>query len=167
MSPLWALTAHSGDKRRAWEMIRWMTSSEQSLRYWKMLRVAPPARMSIVRSAPFRETPRIVDDDGTVLAAGLPRSRWDERGAWLLAAITPDPETGELPGFCPVGRYQKDLEDRINVMLSRAVAPDRTVSLEVLLRETADAVHGIIDRDRRARGLPSVARSSSRPLPSE
>ncbi|MHC4990741.1 MAG: hypothetical protein ACYTGC_07135, partial [Planctomycetota bacterium] len=73
-----------------------------------------------------------------------------------------DPETGELPGFCPVGRYQKDLEDRLNVMLSRAVAPDRTVSLETLLRETAVTVHGIIDRDRRARGLPPVHRSASR-----
>ena len=98
-SVLWAVGAHSTEPRLAWEMIRWMTSREQSLRYWDMLRVAPPARLSVIRSDAFRETRGIVDDDGRVLAPALPRSRWEDRGAWLLAAITPDPATGAMPGF--------------------------------------------------------------------
>ncbi|MHC5003693.1 MAG: extracellular solute-binding protein [Planctomycetota bacterium] len=158
-SVLWAVSAHSEEPRLAWEMIRWMTGPEQSLRYWRMLRVAPPANLSVIRSEAFRETPRIVDDRGTVLAPGMPRERWSDRGAWLLAAVTPAPGTGRMPGFVPVGPYQKDLEDKINAMLSRAIAPNRTRSLRALLAETADEVHRIIDRDRRARGLPPVTRS--------
>lgn len=157
-SVLWAVSAHSKNKDLAWRMIRWMTDFEQSLRYWDMLRVAPPARLSVIRSPQFRQTSRIVGEDGRVLAPGMPRQRWEDRGAWLLAAITIDPETGEMPGFVPVAPYQKDLEDKINAMLSRAIAPGRTRPLPDLLRETAHDVHRIIDRDRRARGLAPVRR---------
>jgi hypothetical protein len=135
-----------------------MTSAEQSLRYWDMLRVAPPSRMSVIRSEAFRQTRRYVDDDGRVLAAGMPREKWPQRGAWLTAAIEFDEATGEVPGFVPVAPYQKDLEVKINAMLSRAIAPGRTQSLAALLHETAEEVHRIIDRDRRARGLPPVKR---------
>ncbi|MDY7109744.1 MAG: extracellular solute-binding protein [Planctomycetota bacterium] len=158
-SVLWAVSAHSDNKELAWRMIRWMTDFEQSMLYWKMLRVAPPARLSVIRSPEFRQTPRIVDDDGRVLAPGMPRENWVGRGAWLRAAITPDPETGEMPGFVPVAPYQKDLEEKINAMLSRATAPGRTKPLRELLEETAEDLHRIIDRDRRARGLPPVKRS--------
>jgi ABC-type glycerol-3-phosphate transport system substrate-binding protein len=157
-SVLWAVSVHSRNKLNAWRMIQWMTNREQSLRYWKTLRVAPPARVSVIRSDEFRETPRIVDENGELIATGMPRSEWDDRGKWLLTAITPDPATGEIPGFVPVGPYQKDLEDKINGMLSRAISPNRAQSPAELLRETADEVHRIIDRDRRARGLPPIDR---------
>jgi len=157
-SVLWGISAHSRHKELAWQMIRWMTGFEQSLRYWDMLRVAPPANLSVIRSQAFRETSGLHAEDGTVLAPAMPRQRWPDRGAWLLAAITPDPQTGRMPGFVPVAPYQKDLEDKINAMLSRAIAPNRTQPLDEILRETAREVHRIIDRDRRARGLPPVTR---------
>jgi multiple sugar transport system substrate-binding protein len=158
-SVLWAVSAHSRNKELAWRMIRWMTDFDQSMLYWKMLRVAPPARLSVIRSPEFRHTPRILDEDGRVLAPGMPREKWPDRGAWLLAAITPDPETGQMPGFVPIAPYQKDLEEKINAMLSRAIAPGRTQPLAALLKETAEEVHRIIDRDRRARGLGPVKRN--------
>ncbi len=161
-SVLWAVNSHSKNKELAWRMIRWMTSFEQSLRYWDMLRVAPPARISVIESEEFRETKRYLGEDGRVLASGMPREDWDDIGAWLLTAITPDPATGEAPGFIPVAPYQKDLEDKINSLLSRAIAPHRNQSLEELLREATDEVHRIIDRDRRARGMPAVVRQQHR-----
>ncbi len=127
----------------------------------RTVNLAPPANLSVLRSDAFRETDRIVGEDGEVLAPGMPREMWEDRGAWLLTAITPDPRTGEMPGFVPVAPYQKDLEDKINSMLSRAIAPNRERPLEEILRETAEEVHRIIDRDRRARGLPAVERDPS------
>ncbi|MHC4317412.1 MAG: ABC transporter substrate-binding protein [Planctomycetota bacterium] len=156
-SVLWAISAHSEHKEAAWRMIRWMTDREQALRYWDALRVAPPARLSVIRSDEFGRTCGLVDADGTVWTHPMPRDRFDDRAAWLLEAVTPD-AAGELAGFVPVAPYQKDLEDNIEAMLKRAVSPGRTEPLQELLDRAADAVHQIIDRDRRARGLPPVPR---------
>lgn len=144
-SVLWAISSHSRHKREAWEMIKWMSNREQSLRYWTALRVAPPARISVVNSPEFAEADPAANTD-------------HDRTSWLRVATTPDSITGVAPGFVPVGPYQKDLEDLIEGTLIRAVAPNRSKRLRELLAETADALHGIIDRDRRAKGLPAVAR---------
>ncbi|MHC4099697.1 MAG: ABC transporter substrate-binding protein [Planctomycetota bacterium] len=156
-SVLWAISVHSEHKETAWRMIRWMTGRDQSLRYWDALRVAPPARLSVIRSEAFRQTRGLVDADGTIWTHPMPRQRFDDRAAWLLDAVTPD-AGGELSGFVPVAPYQKDLEDNIEAMLKRAVSPGRSEALQELLDRAADAVHQIIDRDRRARGLPPVPR---------
>lgn len=157
-SVVWAISAHSRNRELAWRMIRWMTEFEQSLRYWDMLRVAPPASRRVIESEEFRATKGLVGDDGEVIIPPMPREKWDERGVWLLHGIRPHPLTGQAPAFVPVAPYQADLEDKIGTMLSRALAPSRTQSLDELLRDAADAVHAIIDRDRRARGLPAVER---------
>ncbi|MCH7847524.1 MAG: extracellular solute-binding protein [Planctomycetes bacterium] len=144
-SVLWAVSAHSQNKPLAWEMIRWMTNREQSLRYWKALRVAPPGRMSVIRSPEFA-------------AADPTAGTAHDRTSWLAHAITVDPASGRMPGFVPVGPYQQDLEDKITAMLLRAVSRGRDESLAQLLDRAAAAVHSIIDRDRRARRLPPIER---------
>ncbi len=157
-SVLWAVGSNSRNKAMAWRMVRWMTDFEQSIRYWDALRVAPPARLSVVHSGAFRSTEGLTDQDGTVLTPSMPPERWNDRGAWLLFTITPDPQTGEMPGFVPVAPYQAELESRINALLNRAVTADRRESLRLLLDDAAASVHRTIDRDRRARGLPPVNR---------
>ncbi len=158
-SVLWAISAHGNHKDAAWRMIRWMTEPEQSLRYWDALRVAPPARLSVVGSEAFRRTSGLAAADGTVWVHPMSRERFEDRAAWLLAAIAPDPATGRAAGFVPVATYQKDLEDAIEAMLKRAVSPSRTETLWQLLENAARSVHRIIDRDRSARGLPPVTRA--------
>ncbi|MCZ6492507.1 MAG: sugar ABC transporter substrate-binding protein [Planctomycetota bacterium] len=158
-SVLWAINIHSNHKESAWRMIRWMTNREESLRYWDTLRVAPPARLSVMRSKAFRQTAGLVDDDGTIWVHPMPAEKFDDRAAWLLYAVTVDPDTGSTPGFVPVAPYQKDLEDSIEAMLKRAVSPTRAEPLQNLLDQAAEAVHRIIDRDRNARGLLRVERN--------
>ena len=143
-SVLWAVSSHSKKKKLAWQMIKWMTNRQQSLRYWQALRVAPPARMSVILSPEFNK-------------AGS-TSNYD-RTSWLAFAITPNPETGKMPGFVPVGKYQRDLEDKITAMLLRAVSRNRDESLDELLDHAADSLHSIIDRDRSARGLKAINRN--------
>jgi hypothetical protein len=133
-------------------MIRWMSGREQSLRYWSMLRVAPPARTSLLHSEAFRQTTGLTDTDGTVWVHPMPAERFADRAAWMLENLTPDAGSGVSPAFVPVGRYQKDLEDAIDAMLRRAVSPDRHESLEDLLSRAAARVHQVIARDRAARG---------------
>lgn len=155
---LWAVSAHSQNKELAWRMIKWMTSHEQSLAYWHLLRVAPPARVSVMQSNAFRSTPGLIDEAGRVWVPPMSADDFDDKAAWLLDAITPD-ASGNTPGFVPVAPYQKDLEDAIDAMLKRAVAPGRTESLQSLLDAAADSVHEIIDRDRSAHGLPPIERN--------
>jgi ABC-type glycerol-3-phosphate transport system substrate-binding protein len=159
-SVLWAVSAHSQNKRNAWRMVKWLTSREQSMRYWDALRVAPPAQLSILDDPAFRETDGIVDGDGIVRVRPMPRERYEDRASWLRYAVTPDPETGRMPGFVAVNRYQADLEEKITRALSD-VTRSRSVTAREALDAAAKAVHAIIDRDRAARGEPPVQRSSA------
>lgn len=157
-SVLWAISSHSRHKELAWEMVKFLTSFEQSMRYWDALRVAPPSRLSVVHSPAFRSTRGIVDEHGVVRCPAMPLEEWKDRGAWLRYATTADPTTGDMPGFVPVTPYQKDLEDKIKTMLGRAVSPSRTGTLQELLDDAANEVHRIVDRDRLARGLEAPDR---------
>lgn len=155
-SVLWGISAHSANPRKAWEMIKWMTSEEQALRYWDTLRVAPPALLSVVRSDAFRSTSGLVTPDGVVRIPPLQREHYADRAAWLEYAVTPRPETGEPPGFVEASRYQLDLQNAITAALVAAVRDG--VDAQQALSKAADDVHQIIDRDRAAKGLPRVVR---------
>lgn len=155
-SVLWGVSSHSANPRKSWEMIRWMTSREQSLRYWDNLRVAPPARLSVVRSEAFRSTRGLITPDGVVRIPPLRREHYANRAAWLEYAVTPRPETGEAPGFVEASRYQLDLQTAITAALVDAVRDGRPA--QQALSNAAAAVHQIIDRDRAAKGLPRIVR---------
>lgn len=155
-SVLWGVSSHSANPRQAWEMIRWMTNQEQSLRYWDNLRVAPPARLSVVQSEAFRSTTGLITPDGVVRIPPLRREHYADRAAWLEYAVTPDPQTGEVPGFVEASRYQLDLQTAITAALVDAVRDGRPA--QHALSNAAAAVHQIIDRDRAAKGLPRIVR---------
>ncbi len=158
-SVLWCVSTHAEDPELAWEMIRWMTSREQSLRYWDTLRVAPPARLSVIASPAFRQTAGLVDADGEIVSPPMPASRFEDRGRWLLHGLVEAPDGGPAPAFIGLGPYHRDLNTAVHRMLVRAVSPSRTESLEQLLDDAAVQVHGIIDRDRASRGLPPIERN--------
>lgn len=155
-SVLWAISSHARHPEIAWEMIRWMTGQDQSVAYWNMLRVAPPPRRSVLESDVFRTTTGIVDEDGTIRVPPMHAEMFVDRAAWLAAAITPDPQTGRIPGFVPAAPYQSDLQGKITRALTQATRGEMTP------REALDAavrdVHAVIDRDRAAKGLPPVPR---------
>ncbi len=158
---LWAVSAHSENKRLAWQMIKWLVAREQSLKYWDTLRVAPPALMSVVASEAFKETSGIVVEQAgrrRVLVPPMPREMYPARAAWLEYAITPAPDTGELPGFIVTGPYQDDLERKIAKAMAVVVNGEKTP--QAALDEAVAEVHAIIDRDRAAKGLPAIERAT-------
>ncbi len=155
-SVLWGISSHSESPRKAWEMIKWMTSEQQSLRYWNALRVAPPARISVVQSEAFRSTNGLATDDGVVRVPPMSREQYPLRARWLEYAITPDPQTGDRPGFVEAARYQMDLQTAITNALVAAVRDG--VDPKAALDRAAADVHAIIDRDRAAKGLPAIER---------
>lgn len=155
-SVLWGISAHSQSPRKAWEMIKWMTSEQQSLRYWDTLRVAPPARMSVVQSEAFRSTKGLVTDDGIVRVPPMSSAQYSTRAAWLEYAATVDPRSGKPPGFVEASRYQMDLQNAITNALVAAVRDG--MDPKIALDRAANDVHEIIDRDRAAKALPAITR---------
>jgi multiple sugar transport system substrate-binding protein len=159
-SVLWCVSAHTADPAAAWQMVKWLAAREQALRYWDTLRVAPPALLSVVQGPEFRSTGGMVEQvDGraVVRVPPMPPEKFDDRAAWLLHAITPDPQTGERPGRLVLGRYQRDLEINIQGAISAVVK--REQSAQAALDAAVAATHAIIDRDRMSRGLPPVERA--------
>lgn len=155
-SVLWCVSAHSKNKEKAWEMVRWLTSAEQSLRYWNNLRVAPPARRSVLESPQFQVSTGLIGDDGDVFVPAMTAAEYPKRAAWLQYAMKVDPVTGETPGFVPVGRYQADLERLITRALVQSV--QGRASPKAALDGAVEEMHAVIDRDRRLRGLPPIVR---------
>src|SRR5690606_17681505 len=70
-SVLWCVSAHSQNKEKAWEMVRWLTSAEQLLRYWNDLRVALPGRRSVIESPEFQVSTGLIGDDGDVFVPAM------------------------------------------------------------------------------------------------
>jgi multiple sugar transport system substrate-binding protein len=157
-SVLWGISSRAAHKDEAWRMLRWLIAPEQAEVYWDKLRVAPPARLSVVQSEAFRSTSGLKRRDGSWEVPPMPPERFQDRAAWILYANTPHPETGEPPGFVPVGPYQTELEEEIGRMLEAWLNPANTESARAVLDRAARNVHAIIDRDRSARGLPGVTR---------
>lgn len=157
-SVLWVISAHSGDKEGAWLLARWLTNRGSSLAYWNTLRVAPPARESVITSMDFRRTKGLVLADGTVKIPGMALEKFDDRAAWLSYALGIDPLTGRMRGFVPSAPYQRELEDRIAQAIIRTVR--REMTAREALAAATDEVHAAIDRDRQTQGLPPVVREN-------
>lgn len=157
-SVVWGISSRAADKEAGWRFLRWLVAPEQAAAYWDKLRVAPPARLSVLESASFRSTAGIVRSDGTVEVPPMPQERFKERAAWLAYGTTPHPETGRPPGFIPVGIYQADLELELLRMLESWLNPSNQETAKEVLDRVVSNVHAIIDRDRAARGLPPVSR---------
>ncbi len=154
-SVLWGMSVHSRHKPQAWAMLRWLVAREQSLAYWHMLRVAPPCLASVVESEEFQATPGVVRD-GKVLVPPMPREKFQDRAAWLLDAYRPAPDTGKPPAFLMVAPYERDLEYRLAAAMVQVIREGRPA--KQALDEAVRDIHAIIDRDRKAKGLPPVVR---------
>lgn len=161
-SVLWGISSYSRHKPEAWRFLRWLVSKEQALQYWDTLRVAPPARVSLLDSPAFRSTRGLPREGGGWEVPPMTPERYEDRAAWLAYANTPHPMTGRPPGFVPVAPYQTELEREIERMLSSYLNPSSTESARQALDRVAAAVHAIIDRDRAARRLPPVNRDVTR-----
>lgn len=158
---LWAISANSRHKEDAWGMIRWLTAPEQAIEYWDTLRVAPPARDSVLRSEGFKDTAGVPTPGrpGEYEVPPMPRERFDDRASWLLYANTPHPLTGEPPGFVPVHEFQTELELVIQRVLESYLTPTSTESAQEVLDRAVREIHRVIDRSRAARGLPPANRA--------
>lgn len=175
-----AMSVHARDKHTGWAMHRWLAHADQAREYWNVLRVAPPASLAVLASDEFTRTEGVPDParPGVFLVPPMPSERFNDRAAWLRAAVTPDPHTGRIPGFVPVAFYQSRLEREIESMLQQflkdcdqaaaahAAAPDPPSRQRIIdavdprphLARVKAAVHADIDRDRAAAGLPPVLR---------
>lgn len=157
-SVLWGISSRAANKDEAWAMIRWLTDMPRHLEYWDVLRVAPPASLSAQRSEGFRSTSGLARPGGGWEVPPMPASAFADRAAWLLYANEPHPETGAPPGFVPVSPYQTELEEEITRMLNEYLNPASRLEAKAALEGVVRHVHAVIDRDRRARGLPPAAR---------
>lgn len=159
-SVLWAISAHSQNPQKAWEMIKWITNRQQSIKYWDVLRVAPPARISVVTSDSFKYTTGITTSDGIIRVPAMTADKYPDRAAWLEYAITStssDPAAPQYPGFVATNLYQLDLQSKIKTALVNVISED--MPAKEALDKAARELHQIIDRDRAAKGLPAVKRN--------
>ncbi|MCG3124227.1 MAG: hypothetical protein GIKADHBN_02679 [Phycisphaerales bacterium] len=151
---LWGISAHAGHPDEAREMIRWLTATPRALEYWDTLRVAPPANLSAMNSPAFRQTAGILKDPSDLSrgyeVAPMPASNFQDRAAWLLHGVTPDPRTGRPPAFVPVGEYQSELEEEISRMLNEYLNERSTIDAGTALGRAKANIDAIIRRNRGA-----------------
>ncbi len=158
-SVFWAISKHATNKAAGWAMLRWLVREENAAAYWDTLRVAPPADTRVLRSERFRRTSGIPRPDGGFEVPPMDEAKFEARAAWLLHAVTPDPATGRTPGFIVTHPRMSELQKEITIMLNEFLKPGSVQSSGEALDGVVRAIHGIIDRDRAARGLPRIDRS--------
>ncbi|HRJ49745.1 MAG: extracellular solute-binding protein [Phycisphaeraceae bacterium] len=147
---LWAVSANAAHPEDGISMVRWLTRAEQAIDYWDTLRVAPPANLSAIGSEAFRSTRGILKDPSDPAlgyeVAPMPRERFESRAAWIIQTITPDPLTGTVPAFVPVGRFQTELEEEIVRMLNEYLNESNTKPAHEVLGRAARNVRAIMRR---------------------
>lgn len=165
-SVLWAMSVHAPNKQAGWSMIHWLVEDAQAQAYWDTLRVAPPANLSVLNSAAFRSTAglRNPEDPAKFLIQPMPEAKFADRAAWMLDTWRVDPETGGAPGWIATGLYQDKLQTELQAMLQEYLRNPGTVGgasgvdPATALSRVARAVHGHIDAERKAKGLPEIER---------
>lgn len=154
----WGVSSRAQYKDEGVRMIRYLTDTPRALAYWDVLRVAPPASESAMRSPEFRSAHGAVDASGRIAVPPMPPDAFGAKAAWLLYGVESQGAGEGPPGFIPVGPYQTELEEEIQRMLNRYLNESNQDSAMTVLRDAVRNVHAVIDRDRAARGLPPVAR---------
>lgn len=147
-STCWALSPHSRDKKMAWELIKFLSSKEQSLIYWDKLWVAPPSRLSCVFSEQFKSTTG-VKVSGVVLTPALLRPEFDEKAAWLLDGFRNDKQGRPGASLEWVGLYFETLAGRLQIALDRIFLPDSTYDPDEEIRQCVKDVNLQIEQQRK------------------
>ncbi len=147
---LWAMSSRAENKDEAWELMRWLVRDEQAAAYWDVLRVAPPANLAVLRSPAFRST-RGVARDPDDPARGydvmpMAEADYEAKAAWLLHGVTPDPATGEAPGFLVSHPFMGDAYDEIGRMLGEFLKPDSRETAREALDKAVARIHEIMRR---------------------
>jgi len=151
-STLWALSVDSKHKQIAWEFIKFLSSKEESLKYWDTLWVAPPSRLSVVFDERFKSTTGITVD-GMVLTPALKRSEFEDKCAWLLEGFQNDPATGKPRTSLEYSTlYYETLAARLQIALDRIFLPDSPYDPAEELRQCAADVNLQIEQQRKAAG---------------
>lgn len=166
----WGISSKAANKREAWRMLSWLTDEPQAAEYWDTLRVAPPANLAVINSPAFRSArgiekvfgptdavPTNVPDRYEVLP--MSEAMFADRAQWLLYANTPHALTGRPPGFVPVNLYETEMEEEVTRMLNEYLRDGSTLSEREALARVTRNIHRLIDRDRKAKGLPPARRS--------
>jgi multiple sugar transport system substrate-binding protein len=146
-SCLWAISAHSPHKDLAWEFIKFLISKESNEKYWDVLWVAPPARLSAVFANSFRDTGGITDQ-GKVLIPPLKREEFEEKAAWMLENLRQG-----CVHIDQYGLYSPDLNRHLDIAIQKVMLPGSKVSPQEALDQCVKEVHQTIDRERRLKGL--------------
>ena len=148
----WAISADSPNKEAAWELVKFLSSKEGSLKYWDTLWVAPPSRRSVVFDERFKSTTGVTVD-GVVLTPALKREDFADKSAWLLDGFGADPATGAPRVTLEyASRYYETLAARLQIALDRIFLPDSTFDPAGELRRCAQDVNMEIAQQRRAAG---------------
>jgi multiple sugar transport system substrate-binding protein len=150
----WAMSADSRNKQAAWELIRFLSSKEGSLKYWDTLWVAPPSRRSVVFDERFKSTSGVTVN-GVALTPALRRGDFADKAAWLLDGFRDDPATSQPRVTLEyASRYYETLAARLQVALDRIFLPDSRFDPAEELRKCAADVNTEIEQQRRSVAAP-------------
>ncbi|MCG3198213.1 MAG: sugar ABC transporter substrate-binding protein [Candidatus Omnitrophica bacterium] len=151
-STLWAISSDSRNKEVAWEFIKFVNSPENLHKYWDMLWVAPPSRLSVLFSEKFKFTSGLARN-GEVFIPGFPRESFEDLAGWMLEALSVNPETGKRRVTLEdASRYGELYARRLQVALDRIFLPESTYDPETELRRCAEDINLEISQKLRARG---------------
>ena len=166
-SIFWCISRHAKHKDEAWEMIRWLTDDAQAARYWDTMRLAPPANLAVIRGEGFRRTGGMLRDPADPSRGfevpPMSEEQFADRAAWIEPTFVTGEDGSPPPGFLPMHELQGDLFAELASMLVSYLSPTSDQSPEEALRGVAGRMNELVDRRRRAAGLPPVPRGQRNP----
>jgi multiple sugar transport system substrate-binding protein len=137
----WAISKQSKHPDEAWKLIKFMNSTENLLRYWRVLWVAPPARWSALRDPRFRQ---ITGLDTRI--PGLPEEEFDEKCGWILYCLENGITTTEQ-----IHPRLGDLMTELQIAIDKVLVMRSTVDPQDALDACVERVNKIVAEDAKSR----------------
>jgi multiple sugar transport system substrate-binding protein len=129
----WAISAHTRHPREAWKLAKFLSGTEQLVRYWQYLWVAPPARWSSLRSPGFRQVTGAGPDNPGLSS----QAEFREKCGWIPRCLERAETTTEF-----IGPFTNQLLDRLNFAVEDVLlqSAEPGPALRQAQRETEDAI---------------------------
>jgi multiple sugar transport system substrate-binding protein len=138
----WGVSTGSKELETAWDLSKYLYTPEALEAYWQILWVAPPARLSVVKSDAFKEITGL--SSGGIDYPGIDsEEEWTRVEKWIVTTLENGWDTQES-----LGDGYSILQREMNAAIESVMVKDSTVSVEDAINTAVENTNREIELNR-------------------
>jgi len=138
----WGVSTGTPEMDKSWDLAKYLFSPEALVSYWQILWVAPPARLSVVKSDAFKNITGL--SSGGIDYPGIDsEEEWERVSRWIVTTLENGWDTQEC-----LGDNQTILEREMNAAIESVLVKDSTLAVEDAINTAVENTNREIELNR-------------------